>query len=223
MLTSYKKSLHSLGKILKLFLDNDIILKLGSLGFLDELEKIFNTNTSNIYILPSAFHYLKKNKRLRNKYSEESLQSIIEKIKTYQEIPDVYVDDQRFLSLADIEKIDAGERVLFALNPPEKDFLILTGDKRSLEQLSTQLSDSEIIDDLNGKIVCLEYLIVKILELKGIGSVVQKMKENNFGGDIGLKLIFNQQGLTIEKINEGLMSFYDELKGKTNSLLCLIK
>lgn len=207
---------------MKLFLDNDIILKLGALGFLQELETIFQTNSSSIYILTSAFHYIKNNKKLRNKYSEESLQRILEEIKTFTQIPDEFVDTERFLSLANIEKIDAGERVLFALNPPEKDFLILTGDKRSLEQLSTQLSDSKIIDDLNGKIVCLEYLIVKILELKGIESVEKKMKENNFGGDIGLKLIFNQQGLTIEKVNEGLISFYNDLKGKTNSLLCLV-
>jgi hypothetical protein len=207
---------------LKLFLDNDIILKLGSIGFLDELEKIFVTNSSSIYVLPSAFHFIKNNKKLRLKYSEESLQSIIKKIKTYQEIPDEFVDDVRFISLVDIEKIDAGERVLFALNPPENDFLILTGDKRSLEQLSMELSESEIIDELNGKIVCLEYLIAKILELRGIQLVERKMKTSNFGGDTELKLIFNQQTLDVEKVNEGLMSFYNILKEKTKDLLCLI-
>lgn len=222
MPTSYKRSLHFLGKILKLFLDNDIILKLGSLEFLDELENIFTTNSSDIYILPTAFHYIKKNKKLLDKYSKESLQRIFEKIKTFSEIPDEYVDDVRFRSLADIEKIDAGERVLFALNPPEKDFRILTGDKRSLEQLSAQLSKSKMIDDLNGKIVCLEYLIAKILELRGIQLVEQNMKANNFGGDTELKLIFNQQTLDIEKINEGLMSFYNNLKEKTKDLLCLL-
>lgn len=223
MLISYKESLQLLGKTLKLFLDNDIILKLGSLGFLDELEKIFVTNSSSIYILPTAFHYIKNNKKLRLKYSEESLQSIIKKIKTYQEIPNEYVDDERFLSLADIEKIDAGERVLFALNPTEKDFLILTGDKRSLEQLGIHLSDNKIIDDLNGKIVCLEFIITKLLKTKGFNIIKSKMKETNFAGDTGMKLIFNQRDLSLEKVNEGIMSFYNELKGKTKNLLYLLE
>lgn len=204
---------------MKLFLDNDIILKLGSLGYLDELEKIFVTHTSNIFILPSAFYYIKNNNKLRLKYSEASLENIIKKIKTYQEIPDDYIDDERFTSLADIEKIDSGERVLFALNLPETDFLILTGDKRSIEQLSIQLVDKNTIDYLNGKIVCLEFLITKILKIKGFEVVLNKMKESNFAGDSGMKLIFNQQTLTKENVQEGLMSFYNELKGKTGKLL----
>ena len=48
------------------------------------------------------------------------------------------------------------------------------------------------------------------------------MKTNNFGGDTELKLIFNQQTLDGEKINEGLMSFYNNLKEKTKDLLCLL-
>lgn len=219
MLTSYKESLHFLGKILKLFLDNDIILKIGSLGYLDELEKIFATNTSNIFRLPTALHYIKNNKKLRLKYSEESLKNIIKKIKAYQEIPDDYIDDERFTSLADIEKIDSGERVLFALNPPERDFLILTGDKRSIEQLSIQFIDRGTIDNLNRKVVCLELIIIKILDTKGFEVVRTKMKETNFAEDNGMKLIFNQQELTEEKLNEGLNSFYNDLKKHTKDLL----
>jgi len=223
MLISYKELLQSLGKTLKLFLDNDILLKLGSLGFLNELANIFDTNSSSIFILPTAFHYIKNNKKLRVKYSEENLQNILTIIKNYFVIPDYYIDDDRFTALADIERIDSGERVLFALNPPDKDFLILTGDKKSLEQLSIHLGDNKIIDDLNGKIVCLEYVISKLLKLKGFDIVTNKMKETNFAGDTGMKLIFNQQSLTLEKLNEGLISFFNEIKSKTKNLLCLLE
>jgi len=204
---------------LLLFPDNDIILKLGSLGYLGDLEKIFNTGASSIYILPTARPYILNNKNLRNKYSEQALRNILTALDNYKIIPDEYIDDKHYRSLANIEKIDSGERVLFSVNPVGKEFLVLTGDKNAIIQLSNQGNIDEIKIDLTGKIVCLEYMVLKLLDLYGINIIGQRMIEREFGGDLTLKLVFQQTDLTIAKGRDGLLSYINDLDRQTNHLL----
>jgi len=204
---------------LLLFLDNDIILKLGSLGFLEDLEKLFNTDASSIYILPTVKPYVLNNKNLRKKYPEQTLQKILSTIENYQVITDELIDDKRYQYIANIEKIDSGERVLFSVNPVGKAFLVLTGDKNAIIQLCNQSNIEEIKIDLTGKIVCLEYMVLKLLDLYGINIIGQRMIEREFGGDLTLKLIFQQTDLTIIKGRNGLLSYLTDLDRQTNPLL----
>lgn len=202
-----------------LFLDNDIILKLGALGLIKELEKLFNTDASSIYILPSAKYFISNNKKLRIKYSEVLLQNTLKAIRNYQVIPDNFVNDQKYLSLADIDKIDSGERLLFSLNPADKNYLILTGDKNSIIQLSQQQNVDNIKSELKGKIVCLEYIVLKLIEINSFDFIETRMNEKDFGGDKTLKLVFNQSNLTLEKAREGLLSYFNDLKEKAKDML----
>jgi len=204
---------------LLLFLDNDIILKLGALGLIKELEKLFNTDASSIYILPSAKYFISNNKKLRIKYSEVLLQNTLKAIRNYQVIPDNFVNDQKYLSLADIDKIDSGERLLFSLNPADKNYLILTGDKNSIIQLSQQQNVDNIKSELKGKIVCLEYIVLKLIEINSFDFIETRMNEKDFGGDKTLKLVFNQSNLTLEKAREGLLSYFNDLKEKAKDML----
>ncbi len=206
-----------------LFLDNDIILKLGALGLLKDLEKLFNTDASSIYILPTAKHYISNNKNLRIKYSEELLQDILTLIKNYQDIPAEFINDETYLSLTDIDRIDSGERLLFSINPGDKDFLILTGDKNAIIQLSNQPNIDNIKAELAGKIVCLEYIFLKLSEINSFDLIQSQMKGKDFGSDKTLELVFNQSNLTIEKAREGLVSYYNDLKKQTDDLLFQIE
>jgi hypothetical protein len=194
-------------------------LKLGALGLLKELENLFNTDASSIYILPSAKYFISNNKNLRIKYSEDLLQNILKAIRNYQVIPDDFVNDQKYLSLADIDKIDSGERLLFSLKPPDKNYLILTGDKNSIIQLSQQQNVDNVESGLKGKIVCLEYIVLKLMETNSFDFIEKGINEKDFGGDAALKLIFNQSNLTLEKAREGLLSYFNDLKDKTKDIL----
>ena len=205
--------------MLLLFLDNDILLKIGSLGFLENLKNLFSNDTSSIFILPTAKPYILNNKNLRNKYSEHTLNEIVTILKNYKIILDEFIDDKRYRSLTSIDKIDSGERVLFSLNPPNTDFLILTGDKNSIIQLAKQGSINEITSTLTRRIVCLEHILLKLLDLHGIDIIGKRIIERDFGGDKTLNLVFNQPNLTIEKVRGGLLSYYNDLYSQSNKFL----
>lgn len=194
-------------------------MKLGALGLLKDLEKLFNTDASSIYVLPTAKHYISNSKNLRIKYSEELLQDILALIKNYQDIPSEFINDEIYLSLTNIDKIDSGERLLFSLNPADKEFLILTGDKNSIIQLSNQKTIDKIKNEMAGKIVCLEHIVLKLLEVTSFELIETRMREMDFGGDKTLELVFNQYNLTVENARSGLLSFYNDLYRQSNNLL----
>lgn len=204
---------------MELFLDNDIILKLASADLLQEIEKIFNTDPKSIYILPTAKHYVLRNKKLKKKYSQEELNNALSFISNYSIIPDDYINQERFISLSNIENIDTGEQALFAVLPKSVDFLILTGDKTALVKLYKQPNLDNIKKDLAGKIVCLESIILMLLELNSFEEISKKIIDSNYCGDIALEIIFSQTHMTLENVQFALNSYYRDLKKQTGDLL----
>lgn len=202
-----------------LFVDNDIIIKLGSAGLIQEIEKIFNTNASSIFILPTAKSYFSKSKKLKHKYSHEIIDKTLSIINNYSVIPDEYIDQERFITLSSIENVDSGEKVLFSITPLLKDFLILTGDKNAIIQLNNHPILEPIKNDLARKIVCLESILIKLLERYNFNSISEKITQSDFFGDTVIRLIFSQSNLTLENVKNGLNSYYSDLRERTGVLL----
>ena len=200
---------------MQLFIDNDILLKLGSADLLQNLNKIFNANNSSIFILSTAKHYISRNKKLEQKYSRETLVKILETLNSYSIIPDEYLDQDVFLKLSNIPNIDSGEQVLYSLRPPANDFLILTGDKLSIKELYSNSDIKGIAEELKNKIVCLEYLFLKLIDLEDFESFSNRIKEANYCGDKTIELVFQQPALSAGLARSGLLSYYRDLDGQT--------
>jgi hypothetical protein len=203
----------------QLFIDNDILLKLGSASLLQNLNKIFNVSNESIYILSTAKHYISNNKNLEKKYSKKTLAQILEAINKYSIIPDEYLDQETFLKLSNILNIDTGEQILFSIRPPSDEFHILTGDKLSIQALYSNLAIEGIATELKNKIVCLEYLFLRFIQTEKIESFSAKIKEASFCGDKVLELIFNQTFISKEIIIEGLLSYFNDINNRINDNL----
>ncbi|MDP3580465.1 MAG: hypothetical protein Q8S39_00935 [Ignavibacteria bacterium] len=204
---------------MQLFIDNDILLKLGSADLLQNLNEIFNVNNSSIFVLSTAKHYIARNKKLEQKYSKETLAKILETISGYSIIPDEYVDLDVFLRLSDIPNIDSGEQVLYSIRPPSKEFLILTGDKISIRSLYSNPAIKEIAEGLKNKIVCLEYLFLRLVVVEDFESFVIKIKEANYCGDNTTRFVFQQPAISIELARSGLISEFRDLENHTGNSL----
>lgn len=200
---------------MQLFIDNDILLKLGSADLLQNLNKIFNVNNSSIFILSTAKYYISRNKKLEQKYSRETLAKILETLNSYSIIPDEYLDQDVFLKLSNIPNIDSGEQVLYSLRPPPNEFLILTGDKLSIKELYSNSEIKEIAEELKHKIVCLEYLFLRLIDVEDFKSFSNRIKEANYCGDKTIELVFQQPTLSTGLARSGLLSYYRDLDGQT--------
>lgn len=200
---------------MQLFIDNDILLKLGSADLLQNLNKIFNVNNSSIFILSTAKYYISRNKKLEEKYSKEVLAKVLEATNSYSIIPDEYLDQEVFLKLSNIPNIDSGEQVLYSIRPPANDFLILTGDKLSIKELYSNSDIKGIAEELKNKIVCLEYLFLRLIDLEDFESFSNRIKEANYCGDKTIELVFQQPALSAGLARSGLLSYYRDLDGQT--------
>lgn len=204
---------------MELFLDNDIILKLSSANLLSEIENLFHASRSDIYILPTAFHYISKNPKIKIKYGEDSINNALSQLKAYKGIPDSYIDENKVISLDNIPYIDSGEKILFSLSPSTSEFLILTGDKKSITALNNSDSNSEIQNYLKTRIVFLERLILMLINSLGFPFVYERIVSSNFMGvDKVIKICFNQLDSSYESVLNCLESYIASIE-KSNTKL----
>jgi len=192
---------------LESFLDNDIILKLSAAGLLEKIEEIYKVDSSSIYVLPSAPFYFKNNPKLKKKYDSETIERTKEATEKYSVIPDKYIDGEKFQRLADINKIDSGEQILFSLTPQTEEFLILTGDKNSISALNNAEGVDDIKAYLKDKIIFLEELMLVFIKKEGFEKISKSVSAANFCFDKVLRTCFNQTKADEEKVIACLESY----------------
>ena len=119
-------------------------------------------------------------------------------------------------------KIDKGEATLISyfyyLNRQENNNYLLTGDKNCLRALShSEMTD--IMEILQGKIWCLEQLILKNIEQFGFKLIKSKIYHKK-DCDMNLKLIFGySQSASENEVKDSLNSEIIRLQKETRNLL----
>jgi len=203
---------------MKVFIDNDIILKISSIAAWKEVEETFRVKRDSFYVLPTAKNYIQKSKTVKKNYTEEVIKYALEFIATCNEITEQQINKDDIDSLSEVPNIDAGELILFSVKNVN-DFLILTGDKKAIIQLNS--ANEAIKEKLEHKIVCLEKLLLEILRNNDFETIERKIKSNFCSNDKVVKIAFSQSDLSVGKVNECLSSYYQDLKNKSNHFLYL--
>ena len=119
-------------------------------------------------------------------------------------------------------KIDKGEAILISyvcsLNQQENDNYLLTGDKRCLRALRNS-GMTDIIERLQGRVWCLEQLILKNIEQFGFNLIQSKIYQKN-NCDMNIKFIFGYSETASEdEVTELLKQEIIDLKKETRNLL----
>lgn len=226
-------------------LDNDIILKLVTFNLFNDTLRSFSIDAPQVKIL-DTFKYKVGNPIKRNKgkkvknISQATIEEALQITKDYTTISDKNfdIDIDIFTKLCDYfsklnndsetsKKIDKnqdkGEAILmshicYLSQQGHHNNYLLTSDKKCLRDLS--ISDfTDIIEHLNGKIWCLEQLILKYIEEFGFHIIQPKIYPVR-DCDEKIKMIF---GYTIEagedRVKEDLKSEIRVLRQKTGNLL----
>jgi hypothetical protein len=136
--------------------DNDILFKLAACRLIDRLPALLGVDPSEIWVLEEALYVARDSK---DRYDAE----VIERVEAFlsgTSILDVNRVDYDVLErLLQLERIDAGEAILFALAVKLEDSCIATGDKRSLRCLSETPGCEDICARLSESIICFEQIM----------------------------------------------------------------
>lgn len=136
--------------------DNDILLKLAACRLLDRLPALLGVAPSEIWVLEQALYVVRASEDTH--YADTIAR--VEAFLSQTSILDAdQVDDALLGRLLQLEQMDAGETILFALAVNLEDSCIATGDKRSLRCLSETPDCEDICARLNESIICFEQIM----------------------------------------------------------------
>jgi hypothetical protein len=218
-------------------LDNDIILKLATCDLFQDTINTFDITPTQIKILDSfQYKFGKQIKRKRgNKAQETSKYNIEKSLKITQDLTtlnqnkfdtaiyNIYTEllNSNQITNDKNNTIDQGEAILISyvsyFNQQGSNNYLLTGDKRCLRAL-INANFPDIIQSLNGKIYCLEQLILKNIESYGFDYVKNKVVPCN-NCDTALKVAFSNDKVTQENSILALKNYLNELRDETGDLL----
>ncbi len=198
------------------FLDNDIILKLVACSLFSEAVSSIGVTETNLRVLSDAKYVFRKSRRVVQKYPQtirESAILIVDRCTKIQPEP------SEELKKLQIEGIDPGELILISATRYEESFYLTTGDKRCLTALATAPQLAEIRQRLIGRVICLEQLILKLIDTQGFDEVLAKVLPAR-EYDTALKAIFGSgEKATQENILQALEGYIEDLRMKTQGLL----
>jgi len=202
---------------LKLFVDNDVILKLAQYGILEQLTMLF-TGTTDLVALDSArYKLLPKRNRLELCKTEDvagRVEAFLDAAITVSSEP---VDVEILEELNGSPGIDAGEALLFAAAASAKNTRVLTGDKRALAGLGG-LQHSNCAQALAGKIIMLEALIQGFSQADP--GLTQTVVRSNPTVDKALTNVFGVSSpASSDSVMDGLESYKGHLKKTLGGLL----
>jgi hypothetical protein len=177
------------------FLDNDVLLKLSAFGLLDEAIVALLLKPENLYVLSTAQHVFRKNRKVSAKYNESIRDRAIEFVKTCNGV--IPEESTEFTVLERF--LDVGEATLIAATRREvSSFVLMTGDKRCLQVLAARSEISEAYGRLQGRVICLEQVLLLLIRRSGFDWVkvrVVPMRDC----DAALQACFGSGGLAIEE------------------------
>lgn len=156
---------------MNLFLDNDVLEKLASWDLLDDGVRACGFGLDSVRVLPSLKFRLglAGKKKGRPKYPEDilaRLQSFLTAVGECTEAPPT--DDD---ALVNVSNLDAGEAILFVQAASTDGAILLTGDKRSIQAVATAPECAEIANRLAGRVLCLEQVVLRIVDTLGFETV----------------------------------------------------
>ena len=181
--------------------DNDIIHKLAICDLLSELLVWLQVPPNEIWVLPQLQFRVRK--KLRG--NAIAIACFDQFLQVTGEIPAA-----SSASIAKFDQLDFGEQQLMAVFIEQAEApQLVTGDKRALKQLSEMSKIDEALQlKLNGKVECLEGVMLGLIQLFGFENINSKISTE---ADGVFRLAFGE-GKSIEHATEALQSYLQHLR-----------
>lgn len=197
------------------FLDNDILLKLAAFDLLNETIGALDCSRENLRVLETARFVFRSNRKVSAKYSAEIRARAIDFIKDCQTVNPAASPE--FIGLS--QMLDLGEATLVAATREVSTFVLMTGDKRCLQALAAQVDMMAVRERLQGRIVCLEQVILLLIRDMGFERVLQQVLPA-VDCDTALRACFGSGELALERnVIEALEGYVEALRHDAPGLL----
>lgn len=171
---------------------------------------------ADLRVLSDAKYVFRNSGRLKKQYPQSIRDTAISIV---EQCPIIYPQLSEELRNLQIEGIDPGEMILISATRDEECFYLATGDKRCLTALAAAPELTEIKQRLLRRVICLEQLILRLINTQGFDEVLTKVLPAR-EYDTALKAIFGSgERSTQENVMLALEAYIEDLRRKTEGLL----
>jgi hypothetical protein len=205
--------------------DSDLVIKLAEFDLLDATFAMLKVPRANVRVLAELPNVL-RGVRIYSKHTRDGIQRALDFVKGIKTLDKI--DRHEHILLQSVSatyrgrpiKIDGGEAILYGATKFLQDFIVATGDKRSLRALASDVRCQDICNRLRGRVLCLENLLLKLIEAEGF-TFVQKRVAPMCSCDDCVEEAFagGKPNMPECETRKWLTSFVDELQQETNGLL----
>lgn len=160
---------------MRLFVDVDALCKCAHWGILDHLPELLgfdwtdSATLSSLKFRANRAQQTPDGKLFRTNAAASAACQTIEKMQS-----NLDPDAELLAEIDGVAGIDPGEAILFSAAANNENIYILTGDKRALRSLA-KLTESANVRQLHRKFICIEMLILKLLDQHGLDWVRNKI------------------------------------------------
>lgn len=157
----------------RLLIDNDILLLLAGAQLLEPAVTVLGFSLADTYQLGTLAHILRGSKHFR--HLPDGLKTDViqgcQPVPVLQTTPNTDVLQQ----LSDVVDIDDGEALLYGLLAEKPYYLLTTNDKRAMRAVATKPALQTIHRTVTGRIICLETVLLRLIEQNGVTAVAQAL------------------------------------------------
>jgi hypothetical protein len=178
---------------------------------------VLRVSAADVRVLRSARFVFQRNRQVADRYSEQGRFRAVAFVKSCQTIVEEGGDE--FERLQATDGIDIGEARLLAATSELANFLLMTGDKRCLQVLAAQTELAEVRERLQGRVLCLEQVILRLIQRSGFDWVKARVVPM-MACDMALQACFGSGELATENnVVEALEGYITALRQSAPGLL----
>lgn len=150
---------------MRLLSDTDTFCKLSAIGLFKDAAKLLGGEPAEVARLPALPHMLRRGRGLRKQLGNALADSLAPLADAQPQVPTAPTEVAALLTGKN--NIDVGEVQLLALAASDT-LLLMSGDKRALLAVCNV---SEVVPLLEGKVVCLEAILLALCRTLGVDRV----------------------------------------------------
>lgn len=159
--------------------DNDVVEKLAICDLLDDALAAFSATRDDVMVVPTLKYRVglgSPRPKIVRRLGIDAANRLCEFVGAVKEIREYSAEDHQFLeSLDESVEIDPGEIVLLSATAGLTNYRLLTGDERCLRAVATHPECAKIARRIQGRVVCFEQIICRIIDHQGFESVRAKV------------------------------------------------
>lgn len=204
---------------MKIFTDNDIIIKLAALDLLGPFSSLLGNDSADVTCLPSLAYQLSKRLPEVNAQARaiKFVSSCRKLNQTYLAELEIDLDCQDLL--ATCPGVDSGEAQLLSAALASPGAVVLTGDKRCLSALYQSSATIPLLPKLQGRVLILEQLILHMIITVGFDDVKCRVLKGVYC-DTAIRASFGSgPKAEHENVTISLQSYVDKIRATCPDIL----